>query len=123
MKMLGYGARKTTMLGPKTAAWFFALVILFWIEVCSGAQQHQHHGSAATTEENSGFFHNFLKVYTPRQQCMDNEQPLVWLHFVADFLIGASYYSIPFALVYFIRKRMDLHFNWVWYLFAVFILA
>ena len=48
---------------------------------------------------------------------------LVWLHVISDSLIGLAYLSIPITLVYFIRKRRDLPFNWVFACFGVFILA
>ncbi len=54
---------------------------------------------------------------------MAYETPVIWLHFVSDLLIAASYYSIPVALVYFIRRRKDIAFGWVFWLFAGFILA
>ena len=71
----------------------------------------------------SGLFSNLLEVYTPRRMCMFYETPVIWLHFVSDVLIAASYYSIPIALVYFVKGRKDLVFKWVFWLFAAFILA
>jgi len=40
-----------------------------------------------------------------------------------DALIGLSYYAIPVVLVYFLRKRRNLPFNWIFWMFAGFILA
>lgn len=71
----------------------------------------------------AAFFDDLLKVYTPRKACMFHEQGVVWLHFVSDLLIGIAYFSIPVALVYFVRNRRDLAFHWVFWLFAAFILA
>lgn len=48
---------------------------------------------------------------------------LVWLHVVSDSLIALAYFSIPFTLVYFIRKRRDLPFNWMFVCFGLFIFA
>jgi signal transduction histidine kinase/CheY-like chemotaxis protein/HPt (histidine-containing phosphotransfer) domain-containing protein len=48
---------------------------------------------------------------------------LVWLHVVSDSLITLSYYSIPITLVYFVSKRKDLPFNWMFLLFGAFIVA
>lgn len=45
------------------------------------------------------------------------------LHIVSDALIALSYYSIPFTLVYFVRKRQDIPFNWMFLCFATFIVA
>src|SRR4051794_28061377 len=71
--------------------------------------QHDHgahqHSSAATPAAEGSFFNNLLKVYVPRKACMFYEQPVIWLHMISDLFIAAAYYSIPFALVYFVRRR------------------
>lgn len=48
---------------------------------------------------------------------------LVWLHVIADSLIAASYYAIPVSLFWFVRKRRDVPFSWMFLLFGVFIVA
>ncbi len=48
---------------------------------------------------------------------------IVWLHVVSDTLITLAYYSIPVTLVYFVRKRRDLPFNWMFLMFGAFILG
>ena len=48
---------------------------------------------------------------------------IVWLHVISDGLITVSYYCIPIVLIYFIRKRRDLPFNWIFWMFGAFILA
>lgn len=80
------------------------------------------HPAAAPTPGDS-FFGNLLKVYVPRRQCMFYEDSLIGLHLISDSLITLAYYSIPVALVYFIRKRRDIVFNWIFVMFAAFILA
>jgi PAS domain S-box-containing protein len=47
----------------------------------------------------------------------------VWLHAISDALIAVSYFTIPFTLLWFMRKRRDLPFSWMFGLFGVFILA
>jgi signal transduction histidine kinase len=42
---------------------------------------------------------------------------------MSDSLIALAYFSIPFTLVYFIRKRLDVPFNWIFVCFGLFILA
>ena len=42
---------------------------------------------------------------------------------IANALIGISYASIPFFLIIFLRKRKDMPFTWVIFLFGLFILA
>jgi PAS domain S-box-containing protein len=48
---------------------------------------------------------------------------LVWLNVIADGLIALSYFALPLILFWFIRKRRDLTFNWMFALFGVFIVA
>lgn len=69
------------------------------------------------------FFSNLFTVYTPRQVCMNYEAPVVWLHLISDALIALAYFSIPFALVVFVRQRKDLVYPWLFLMFATFILA
>ncbi|MGZ8157478.1 MAG: sensor domain-containing protein [Methylobacter sp.] len=45
----------------------------------------------------------------------------MWLHIISDSIIALAYFSIPFALFYFVQKRTDLAYRWVFVLFAVFI--
>jgi PAS domain S-box-containing protein len=45
------------------------------------------------------------------------------LHVISDALITLAYMSIPLTLVYFVRKRADLRFNWIFLCFATFIIA
>jgi signal transduction histidine kinase len=46
---------------------------------------------------------------------------IVWLHAISDSTITLSYYLIPLALVYFVRKRRDLPFHWMFLMFGIFI--
>ena len=46
---------------------------------------------------------------------------IVWLHAISDSTIMLSYYLIPLALVYFVRKRRDLPFHWMFLMFGIFI--
>jgi PAS domain S-box-containing protein len=48
---------------------------------------------------------------------------LVRLHLLSDFFIAAAYFSIPFTLINFVRRRKDLPFNWMFVCFGVFIVA
>ncbi len=48
---------------------------------------------------------------------------LVWLHVSSDAVTAASYYMIPVALIYLVRRRRDLVFHWMILLFSIFILA
>ena len=59
----------------------------------------------------------------PHGVCYVWNPSLIGLHLVSDTLIGLAYFSIPVTLVYFIRKRRDLPFNWMFLLFGLFIVA
>jgi PAS domain S-box-containing protein len=87
-----------------------------------GTHAHPAHpaDNAAATKS---FFSDLFKVYVPRHVCMNGERPVISLHLIADLLIALAYYSIPVALVYFVRRRRDLRFNWVFWMFAAFITA
>lgn len=61
--------------------------------------------------------------FMPHGHCYLWRPELLWLHILSDVLIAVAYFSIPFTLVYFIRKRRDLPFNWMFACFALFIVA
>lgn len=61
--------------------------------------------------------------FMPHGYCYIWNTKLVLLHVISDSLIALAYLSIPITLVYFIRKRRDVPFNWVFVCFGVFILA
>ena len=61
--------------------------------------------------------------FIPHGHCYLWKPGLVWLHILSDLIIALAYYSIPIALVYFVRKRQDLPFNWIFLLFSIFIIA
>lgn len=61
--------------------------------------------------------------FMPHGHCYLWRLDLLWLHLISDTLIALAYYSIPITLIYFVRKRKDLEFDWIFVCFAVFILA
>lgn len=67
-------------------------------------------------------FSNFA-AFQPHGYCYQWNSGLVWLHVVSDGLIALAYFTIPFTLAWFIRKRRDLPFSWMFGLFGVFIVA
>ena len=68
-----------------------------------------------TLFSSDGFMpHGFCYLWSPG---------LVRLHGVSDSLITVAYASIPVTLVYFINKRRDLPFNWIFICFGTFIMA
>lgn len=48
---------------------------------------------------------------------------LVWLHVGSDLAIWLAYLSLPLVLLYFVRRKRDVPFSWLFVLFALFILA
>ena len=61
--------------------------------------------------------------YQPHGYCLLWQPELVWTHVISDSLIAAAYFSIPIALIHFVRSRRDVEFGGIIWLFAVFILA
>jgi len=61
--------------------------------------------------------------FMPHGHCYLWNPGVVWLHVLSDVLIATAYYSIPITLVYFVRKRKDLIFHWIFIGFAVVITA
>src|SRR5215831_2639571 len=61
--------------------------------------------------------------FMPHGMCYLWRPGVLSLHVVSDALITLAYASIPFTLVYFVRKRKDLEFSWMFVSFAVFIIA
>lgn len=65
----------------------------------------------------------FYSDFMPHGHCYFWRPEIVWLHAISDGAIALSYMFIPLALVYFVRKRRDLPFHWVFFMFGVFILG
>jgi hypothetical protein len=61
--------------------------------------------------------------FIPHGHCYLWQTKLVWLHVASDSIIAIAYFSIPITLVYFISKREDLPFNWIFAMFGAFIVA
>jgi PAS domain S-box-containing protein len=60
---------------------------------------------------------------TPHGFCLAWAPGLVALHVASDAIIGLAYFSIPLAIAEFVRRRPDIRYGWVAYLFVAFILA
>jgi signal transduction histidine kinase len=65
----------------------------------------------------------FRASYAPHGYCLLWQPWLIWTHAISDGLIALAYFSIPLALIAFLRKRPDVAFGGVVWMFAVFILA
>ena len=68
--------------------------------------------------------HSYLELaFIPEGLCYFREPKLLALHVASHLLIALAYYSIPLMLLYFIRQRRDLPFNWIFLLFGTLIIA
>jgi PAS domain S-box-containing protein len=61
--------------------------------------------------------------FMPHGMCYLWKPGLVGLHVLSNAVIALSYFSIPFTLVYILRKRPDIPFNGIFLLFAAFIVS
>jgi two-component system, NarL family, sensor histidine kinase UhpB len=59
--------------------------------------------------------------FLPHGTCYLWNPQVMWLHVISDGVITLSYYCIPLALVYLVRRRQDLPFNWIFWMFGAFI--
>lgn len=72
----------------------------------------------------NGLFSKLLDTsMMPHGHCYLWNDSLVNLHVISDLIIAISYFTIPIALVILVRKREDLHFNFIFVFFAIFIFA
>jgi len=71
------------------------------------------------------FFERLLdsSALSPHGICLLWDPELIWLHVASDALIAAAYFSIPVALSIFVSKRRDVDFGWIFWAFAIFIMA
>ena len=63
------------------------------------------------------------EFFIPHGHCYLWKPGLVGLHVVSDALTALAYYSIPLTLTYFVVKRRDVPFNWIFLLFGAFIIS
>lgn len=61
--------------------------------------------------------------FMPHGHCYLWKPELLWLNVISDGLIALAYMTIPCTLIYFIRKRRDIPFDWMLMAFGIFILA
>ncbi|HLP98823.1 MAG TPA: EAL domain-containing protein [Sideroxyarcus sp.] len=61
--------------------------------------------------------------FMPHGHCYLWTPELLWTFAISEAVIVLAYFSIPFGLMYFVSKRPDIRFNWVFKLFSAFIFA
>lgn len=68
------------------------------------------------------FFQRLLtEDFMPHGHCYFWRPEILWLHVLSDIAIALAYYSIPAILVYFVIKRRDIPFHWMFLMFGAFI--
>jgi PAS domain S-box-containing protein len=65
----------------------------------------------------------FGQSFSPHGICLLWDPGLLWLHAGSDIATGLAYFAIPVALASLTLKRPELLFGWMFWLFALFILA
>jgi len=61
--------------------------------------------------------------FMPHGSCYMWDPYVIWLHVLSDGLIALAYFSIPITLLYFVSRRKDLVFDWMFLCFAAFIVS
>ncbi len=64
-----------------------------------------------------------IKYLIPHGYCLNWNSSLLWLHVASDSLIALAYYSIPLSLAYFAKRRKDVPYPKLFFLFVLFIFA
>ncbi|WP_373537533.1 sensor histidine kinase [Microcoleus sp.] len=65
----------------------------------------------------------FPNYFIPHGHCYLWKPGLVGLHILSDALIACAYFAIPITLIYIVKKRKDLPFDWIFMLFGSFIVC
>ena len=65
----------------------------------------------------------FSSDFMPHRMCYLNDTAVLWVNVLSDLLTALAYYLIPILLFYFLRRRRDVNFRWIFVAFALFILA
>ncbi len=69
------------------------------------------------------FFSKLFETdFMPHGMCYFWRPDVLWLNVVSDGLIAAAYFAIPVLLVELVRRRKNLTFHWIFWMFAAFIL-
>ena len=63
----------------------------------------------------------FSGDYMPHGMCYAWEPSIMWLSIASDLLIASSYFSIPIAILMFVKKRQVSNYRHIYILFALFI--
>jgi len=64
-----------------------------------------------------------IDSFMPHGHCYLWQPSILWLNVLSDGFIALAYVSIPFSLLYILRKRRDLPFSWIFVAFGAFIIS
>lgn len=73
----------------------------------------------------AGFFENLFDSgeFMPHGHCYFWNPSVLWANVIGDAITALAYFSIPVLLFYFTKKRKDIAYPWVFWLFGLFILS
>ena len=60
---------------------------------------------------------------TPHGYCLSWQNDLIWLHVASNLIIALSYFCIPCAILFYLRKKPEITHRSLFWLFALFIIA
>ena len=59
--------------------------------------------------------------FMPHGYCFLWQPDILWMHVISDAIIVMAYYSIPFTLLYLLRRKKTGQYRWVLAMFSAFI--
>ncbi len=92
---------------------------------CCIIPESKQQSHSAIASANLSWFSRLIDTtdFPPRWNCGTWSFPHGWTHIIADLAIFLAYFTIPVILILFIRKRPNLPFPRIFWLFAAFILT
>jgi len=110
----------------------WVIQLLFILHMHSGLRKPepacQYWPARMQHEEESGVSSTFVQWFsstgfTPQGDGYLWAPELLWIYLISDATIGIAFYSISAALLYFVFTRINIQFNWIYVMFAIFIFA
>jgi PAS domain S-box-containing protein len=89
----------------------------------SGETKAAAPGGKETPPSSAASRSSAISSLLPHGTCLSWRPGLLWTHVLSDALTALAYFSIPVALLVFVRRRRDLRFGWMFVLFSLFIMA
>jgi signal transduction histidine kinase/CheY-like chemotaxis protein len=60
-------------------------------------------------------------MFVAHGACLLWKPQLIWLNVISEALVAGAFFAIAFVLAFFVWRRRDIQFGWVFYSFAIFI--